>query len=112
MPQKAEKRQYARTKAFAKVRQGLVEELVAQGLDSPLLMDKIDEYMSFWVRRQQLRDDVESRGLFVEDERGRVSENRSVSLEIQASRQMLAILQTIGIQPRKPSPGYDFDDEL
>lgn len=80
------------------------------------MRDKVDEYMSFWMRRRQLRDDVAARGLYVTDDRGRISENRSVSLEIQASRQMLAILQAIGIRgpvdATRASGVYDFDDEL
>lgn len=98
------------------MKSSLLEKLVEHGLDDPIWRDKIDEYMSFWVLRRQLSDDVAARGLYVTDERGRISENRSVSLDIQASRQMLAIMQAIGIkgagEDARSNREYDFDDEL
>ncbi len=113
------KRRYAATKEYAEVKKALLEQLTFLGLDSPMFTDKVEEYMAFWVRRRQLKDDVEKRGLLVTDDRGRVSENRSVSLEIQVSRQMLAILQSIGLRVFPVSrdsgtfAGYEDDgDEL
>lgn len=97
----------------------LLKKLTERGLDDPLWRDKVDEYMAFWVMRKQLRDDVAARGMVVTDERGRVSENRSVSLSIQVSRQMLAILQLAGLDLSPPSgygddppDGGAFDDDL
>lgn len=97
----------------------LLKKLAERGLDDPLWRDKVDEYMAFWVMRNQLRDDVAARGMVVTDERGRVSENRSVSLSIQVSRQMLAILQLAGLDLDPPSGDWDdptdggaFEDDL
>lgn len=85
-------------------------------MDNPLWQDKVDEYMMFWVMRKQLRDDVAARGMVVTDERGRVSENRSISLSIQVSRQMVSILQLVGLKPSVedyPDNGDpEYDDEL
>lgn len=98
------------------MKNALLEKLAEQGLDEPIWRDKVDEYMMFWVMRKQLRDDVASRGMVVTDERGRVSENRSVSLSIQVSRQMLSILQLVGLKPSVevyPDDGEaEYDDEL
>lgn len=105
---------YARRKEYAELRQAMLDSLAARGLDAEMYRDKVREYMDFWVRRQELRDDIAKRGLTVMDDRGRLSENRSVSLEIQVSRQMLAIFSTLGFKEDALSSGgrSEDDDEL
>ena len=105
---------YARRREYAELRQAMLENLAARGLDGEMYRDKVQEYMDFWVRRQELRDDIARRGLTVMDDRGRLSENRSVSLEIQVSRQMLAIFSTLGFKEDALSSGgrSEDDDEL
>lgn len=105
---------YARRKDYASLRQSMLANLSARGLDAELYRDKVQEYMDFWVRRQELRDDISKRGLTVMDDRGRLSENRSVSLEIQVSRQMLTIFTTLGFKAEAlgASGRCDDDDEL
>ena len=104
---------YARRREYAELRQAMLENLAARGLDSEMYRDKVQEYMDFWVRRQELRDDIAKRGLNVMDDRGRLMENRSVSLEIQVSRQMLAIFSTLGFKEDALASGQrDDDDEL
>ena len=70
--------------------------------------------MDFWVRRQDLQADVLQRGLTVVSDRGGVNENRSVSLEIQVSRQMLAIFTALGFKDEaaKGGAGQEDGDEL
>ena len=103
---------YRRTKEYRELRESLLANLRSRGLDAQCYTDKVDEYMDFWVRRKELRDDISSRGLIVIDERGRSSENRSVSLEVQVSRQMLAIFSTLGLRDEALKGGGDTDDEL
>lgn len=105
---------YARRREYAELRQAMLENLAARGLDAEMYRDKVQEYMDFWVRRQELRDDIAKRGLTVMDDRGRLSENRSVSLEIQVSRQMLAIFSTLGFKEDALASGgrSEDDDEL
>lgn len=105
---------YARRREYAELRQAMLENLAARGLDAEMYRDKVREYMDFWVRRQELRDDIAKRGLNVMDDRGRLSENRSVSLEIQVSRQMLAIFAALGFKEDALSSGSrsEDDDEL
>lgn len=90
---------FAKTKEYRELRAALLASLEKRNLLNTTYRDKVNEYMDFWVRRQQLRADVEGRGLLVTDERGRVSENRSISLEIQVSRQMLALFTAMGFKP-------------
>lgn len=73
--------------------------------------DKVSEYLDFWVLHQELKADIQERGLTVMDERGRESENRSISLSIQVSRQMLNIYTALGFKSDVPKGG-DPDDEL
>ena len=91
----------------------MLQNLIDRDLDGDVYRDKVQEYMDFWVRRQELRDDIARRGLTVTDDRGRLTENRSVSLEIQVSRQMLAIFSTLGFKEDALAVGRgDDDDEL
>lgn len=106
------KRDYRKTKAFRTLRDAMLEKLALRGQKETAYIDKVDEYMDFWVRRCELRDDVDARGLTVTDERGRLSENRSVSLELQVSRQMLALFTALGFKPEDFAGGSSDDDDL
>lgn len=110
-PQK--RKNYRLTDAYKELRQSMLQNLSDRDLDGDVYRDKVQEYMDFWVRRQELRDDIARRGLTVTDDRGRLMENRSVSLEIQVSRQMLAIFTTLGFKEDALASGQrDDDDEL
>lgn len=110
----AQRKNYQRTRAYRDLRESLLRCLALRGIDEGLYRDKVQEYMDFWVRRQELRDDIARRGLTVTDDRGRLTENRSVSLEIQVSRQMLAIFSTLGFKEDALAAAArgDDDDEL
>ena len=99
-----------KTKTYKTLRKSLLARLESRGLVSPVYTDKVDEYMNFWVRRQQLMADVAERGLTVTDDRGRISENRSVSLEVQVSRQMLTLFTALGFKPEDMKQPVDDDD--
>jgi len=101
-----------KTRAYQELRASMLKDLKHRGLDAKAYTDKVDEYMDFWARRRELRDDVAARGLTVQDERGRLTENRSVSLEVQVSRQMLAIFTALGFDPKSLRGPVEDDDEL
>ena len=99
--------------AFKKLKKSMLESLEARGLCEDIYQDKVDEYMEFWARKQELAENIKERGLTAYDERGRMTENRSVSLEIQVSRQMLAIFTALGFKDEAAKGGGGFsDDEL
>lgn len=98
-------------KVFRELRQSLMDDLKARGLETKVYQDKVEEYMDFWLRRKELQEDIAQRGLTVVDERGRMTENRSVSLEIQASRQMLAIFTALGFKDSAARCGTGQGDE-
>ena len=90
-----------REKARADLEASLLDNLEARGLVEDVYRDKVSEYMGLWDRLQDLRDDIKRRGIAVMDaKRGMVVENRSVSLEVQVSRQMLAIYTALGFKAR------------
>lgn len=102
--------------AYERLKKSLEDNLSARGLVEDVFYDKVQEYMDLWTRRQQLEEDIEARGVSVMDERrGMLVENRSVSLEVQVSRQMLAIYTVLGFKEQANAPvlppGGE-DDEL
>lgn len=97
-------------KEYKKLARALAKSLKDRGLTSAVYRDKAQEYLDFWVRRQELKEDIRLRGLTVTDDRGRQSENRSVSLEVQVSRQMLTLWNALGFKAEDLSVGDD--DEL
>lgn len=112
-PSVAPVKDYRRSRAYRELREAMLLNLKSRDLGDEVYTDKVQEYMDFWVRRQELRDDIARRGLSVTDERGRLMENRSVSLEIQVSRQMLAIFTTLGFKEDALNSGRsEADDEL
>ena len=68
-PQK--RKNYRLTDAYKELRQSMLQNLIDRDLDGDVYRDKVQEYMDFWVRRQELRDDIARRGLTVTDDRGR-----------------------------------------
>lgn len=97
--------------AFLRLKADLEANLKARGMVEQIYQDKVNEYLDFWVLHQELKADIKKRGLTVTDDRGRESENRSVSLSIQISRQMLQIYTALGFKSDAGVNGSD-DDEL
>ena len=88
-----------------------MDNLAERGLDQTVYTDKVEEYMDFWALRQELKADIAQRGLTVTDDRGRQTENRSVSMAVQVSRQMMALFNAMGFKPGD-FMGSGEDDEL
>ena len=86
----------------AELEKSLLENLESRGMVEDVYRDKVQEYMGLWDRLQDLRGDIKRRGIAVMDaKRGMMVENRSVSLEVQVSRQMLAIYTALGFKARE-----------
>ena len=100
-----------KTKEYKALRIAMLESLEARGMVEEPYTDKVREYMNFWCQLKRLEADVAERGVSVMDaKRGMPVENRSVSLAVQVSRQMLAIYTALGFKD-EPSQGGG-DDEL
>ena len=97
----------------AELEKSLLENLESRGMVEDVYRDKVQEYMGLWDRLQDLRMDIKKRGVTVMDEkRGMMVENRSVSLEVQVSRQMLAIYAALGFKAKDgdASGGAEMDE--
>lgn len=97
------------------LRKTMLENLEARGLIEPIYSDMVEEYMELWERRRQLAEDVKTRGVSVYDVKGHLTENRSISLGIQVSKQMLAIYAALGFKDQAAAAtigGGMADDEL
>jgi phage terminase small subunit len=109
----------ARTKGnhsaeYKRLRTSLLENLEARGMIEDVYTDKVQEYMNLWEQLQMLNADVAARGIAVmDDKRGCMAENRSVSLGVQVSRQLLAIFNALGFKgdPAAQKASAE-DDEL
>lgn len=108
----AKKNSPRNSKEFKALEAAMLAALKTRGLDNALYQDKVSEYMDLWVLMRELQRDIEERGLVVYDDRNRMSENRSVSLKVQVSRQMLALFTAMGFKPEdlKGAGGEDDDD--
>ena len=98
----ASEKNWRQTKAFRELRQSMLEDLTARGLVDRAYTDKLEA-------------DIAARGVTVADaKRGMPVENRSVSLSVQVSRQMLAIFTALGLKDDAcaASSQGDDDDEL
>lgn len=104
------------TKAYRQLRAGLLDSLEARGMVEPVYLDMLEHYLHLWEQFQDLQEDINTRGVTVMDEkRGMLVENRSVVLEMQVSRQMLAIYTTLGFKELSMPPiaaPVPEDDEL
>lgn len=105
------RKNWRKTKEFQRLSKSLRDSLECRGLTEGVYTDKLQEYLDFWVRRKELQEDIAIRGLTVTDDRGRVSENRSISLEIQVSRQMLTIFTALGLKADEKGLNTGGDDD-
>lgn len=111
MANEEEVKDFRRGKGFRTLKKAMLDNLAERGLKQNVYTDKVEEYMDLWVLRQKLKSDITMRGLTVTDDRGRQTENRSVSLVVQVSRQMLALFNALGFKA-SDFAGAGWDDEL
>lgn len=105
----------SKSAAYRRLKKSLEDNLTARGLVEDVFRDKLEEYMTLWENFQALDADIQERGVTVIDERrGMLVENRSVSLAVQVSRQMLSIYDALGFKEQAKSavPLGGEDDEL
>lgn len=109
---------WSKTKQYKQLREDMINDLEMRGLVARQYMDKVDEYMRLWCWMMMYDDDVKSRGVTVEyqngeSQRGQTS-NKSVTLALRVSSQMLSIWTALGFKDQAVSAsasGGD-DDEL
>ena len=98
-----------------RLRKALLNNLAARDLIEPIYADMVDDYITLWTQRALLDEDIEERGVTVLDEkRGMLVDNISVSRRVQVSHQMLAIYRDLGFRDQavKARAPDGEDDEL
>ena len=106
----------AKTKATAKttVRQSLGEQLRLQGADVGFYQSLIDDYMRLWDTKEALADDIAARGVVYTEigSTGKVvtKNNGSVKDLVAVNRQMLAILDKLGLSPETVAKAMESDE--
>lgn len=118
---------YRRTKQYRELKTSLEESLKERGLLDPkeekptdkVFQDLLNRYLDLWCEYQELSADIAERGVVVMDEkRGMLVENRSLTIRHQTSNKMLDIYAALGFRdisaPRAgvKTGGADQDNEL
>lgn len=96
------------------LRRTMLENLSARGLVEPIYEDKVNEYTNLYLHRQTAKQLVDTMGITVIDDNGRVSENPAARAERDYSRCMLNIFKGLGFNEAVTGnvTGGDEDDEL
>lgn len=104
-----------KSKAFKKIREDLMCQLIKTGADTPAFENMIDLYMDFYVTTKLCAIDIQNRGVFVEYNNGGgqsgVTDNPSLDKMAKANVQMIKILQYLKISVQQSTVG-ETDDEL
>ena len=108
-----------RTKKYRELKSSMEDSLRSRGLIEPVYTELLSRYLDLWCEYQDLSADIAERGVAVMDEkRGMLVENRSLTIRHQTSNKMLDIYTALGFRdisaPRsgvRPSAPLE-DDEL
>lgn len=99
---------------YSAIRRDLLNQLERNGTVGEHFVDLVEDYMSLWVEKCLLRDDIHKRGVNVKYDNGGgqkgVKRNDSIVDQLKVSTQMLALLNALGIKPSQEE-GED-DDPL
>ena len=114
MAVKAAVKKYLESEKYDEIRRDLLDQLERNGTCGQYYTDLVEDYMSFWVDKQLLTDDIQARGVVVTYNNGGgqsgKKRNDSIADKIKVNVQMLNILNALGIKPA-PADGDD-DDPL
>lgn len=109
-----------RTKKFRELKSSMEDSLRSRGLIEPVYTELLSRYLDLWCEYQDLTADINERGVTVMDEkRGMLVENRSLTIRHQTSNKMLDIYAALGFRdisaPRagaKANSPTGMEDEL
>lgn len=100
---------------YQNIRNDLLDQLTQNGIKGKQYVDLVEDYMSLWITKNLLINDINSRGVTIKwdnggGQKGR-KKNESVTELTKVNTQMLKILSEIGLKPTDLT-GDDGDDEL
>lgn len=106
-------RELMESESYGRIKQDLLDQLERNGTVGKYYTDLVEDYMSFWVDKQLLIEDIRSRGVVVTYNNGGgqsgKKRNDSIADKIKVNAQMLNILSAIGVKPAQGGDG-DGDD--
>lgn len=106
-------RELMESETYGRIKQDLLDQLERNGTVGKYYTDLVEDYMSFWVDKQLLIEDIRSRGVVVTYNNGGgqsgKKRNDSIADKIKVNAQMLNILSAIGVKPAQGGDG-DGDD--
>ncbi|WP_124058451.1 P27 family phage terminase small subunit [Vaginisenegalia massiliensis] len=99
----------AYTRNRNKIERALVAQMKSKKIYYEPYIDMVNQYMNLWDASQMLDEDIKSRGVQVEDNRGNLKKNDSVAQLVNVVKQMTLILDKLGLQatPVKEEAGAD-----
>ena len=107
------------SKAYKSLKSNMRKSMKKRGLTGATYQDLLSRYLDLWCEYQELSADIEERGVTVMDEkRGMLVENRSLTIRHQTSNKMLDIYTALGFRdisaPRTgpKTGGAELNDEL
>ena len=108
----ANTKKYLESERYMEIRRDLLDQLERNGTVGTYYTDLVEDYMTFWVDKCLLTDDIQSRGVVVTYNNGGgqsgKKRNDSIADKIKVNVQMLNILNALGIKPAQT----DGDDPL
>lgn len=106
---------YLESDTYAEIRQDLLDQLARNGTVGKYYADLVEDYMSFWVDKCLLTDDIQTRGVVVTYNNGGgqsgKKRNDSITDKIKVNVQMLNILNALGIRPAQVEGDGDSKDD-
>lgn len=110
----AKTKKYLESERYMEIRRDLLDQLERNGTVGTYYTDLVEDYMTFWVDKCLLTDDIQSRGVVVTYNNGGgqsgKKRNDSIADKIKVNVQMLNILNALGIKPARTDG--DDDDPL
>lgn len=98
------------------IKRDLINQLEQNGVFGAHYFDLINDYMGLWDVKNQLFQDIKSRGVSAAWQNGPnqsgYKKNDSIGELNKTSGQMLKILGELGLSARDIKPPDDFDEEL
>lgn len=87
----------------------LLDSLKANGADKPVFVDLVNRYMQMWETSITLEEDIKNRGVSITSPTGVQRKNDSVAMLVTMNKQMLMILDKLGLNANsiKQDDGID-----
>lgn len=98
----------------ADVEASLIRQLEAKNAKIPHFMDMISDYMALWTLKNKLQADIRKRGVSYESKSAQgidiVKQNQSVKDLVAVNKQMLSLLDRLGLTTDAPTGEPDEDN--